>query len=137
MRLSTLNQTLADAFANTPNADALFQRVFWKTYESFDMKMKQELEAEAELACLAERQIPSSDKLATKSESFDEHYFDLEDKGHLEASGRYFQKARITAAMAQASRSSSNLDFAEAAYEALMATDDPHSVSVQIVSQIA
>ena len=135
MRLSTLNQKLADAFVNAADPNALFQQVFWKSYETFGAEMKQELKANVNLAALIKHQIPSSEELTVVSEGFDERYFDLEEEGDLEASGWYFRKARITAAMAQAACASSNLEFAEAAYEALMATDDPQLLSAEIISQ--
>jgi hypothetical protein len=137
MRLSTLNQQLAKAFSSTFDAASLFQQVFWKSYETFDVDMKRELEGNKKLAILAEHQIPTSSDLASMSEGFDELYFDLEDEGDLVASGRCFQKARITAAMAQAAKASNNVEFSEAAYEALMATDNPQALSAELVSQVS
>jgi len=136
MRLSNLNEQLADAFSNAPDARTLFEQVFWRSYDTFEPKVKEELEANAMLSCLRQHKIPSSDDLAAMSESFDTRYFDLEDEGDFEASGNYFQKARITAAMAQASIANSSLDFAESAYEALMACNDPDLLSAALVHEI-
>jgi hypothetical protein len=134
MRLSTLNKQLSDMFMSSTDAKALFEKVFWRSYGTFDAEMKRELEADEKLLALAKHQIPCSEDLTALSESYDERYFDLEEEGDLDASGRYFQKARITASMAQASKAHSNLDYAEAAYEALMACDDPHSLDFDLSS---
>ena len=137
MRLRTISGELSNLFlhsANIEEARALFEKVFWSSYGSLDDRLRQELEVEDVLSCLADHKVPSSGNLGKLYNEFDKQYFDLEDTGDLEASGDYFKKARITASMAQSAKAVSNIDFAEAAYEALMATHDPEAQATFLLS---
>lgn len=140
MRLSTLNFDLSNRLINAAdleNANNLYEKVFWHSYGTLEETIRKELESENVLSCLARREIPSLGEIGNLSESFDEKYFGLEDEGKYDVSRSFFKKARLTAALALSCKANSRLEYAEAAYEALMATDDPNSEVNTILKRLS
>ncbi len=136
MRLSTIDSKLSTIFLNVSNlseAKELYEIVFWHCYTVLNKNIRQELEEEAAFSCLKYQKLPLSDFLDKLCETFDKRYFELEEKGEIEASDKYFKKARIAASVAQANRAENNKDYAEAAYEALMTSSDPKAQAASIV----
>lgn len=132
MRLAHLHRGLSDRFSRAAaprSAQALYERIFWTCYLDVDPDVRADLEDDPITSGVARRELPEDENLQQLSEQADERYFGLEEAGEMKLSAFYFCKARLLASLAQASRAACATDYAEAAYEALMACDDPEAVS--------
>jgi hypothetical protein len=136
MRLKTLNSSLAAQFETlVEQAAANFENVFWFCFDKLDPLTLEEIGKSSELACLLERQLPKIANRTDLVDAFDERYFDAEDDGDDEKAGLYFKMARIAAALVMRAGSNSSDEYAEAAYEAVMSSDDPEKTAIQYIDR--
>ncbi len=134
MRLKTLNSSLATQFETTEEqAAAKFENVFWFCFDKLDPLTLDEIDRTAELTCLLQRQLPKIAGRTDLVDAFDERYFDAEDDGDEKKAGLNFRLARIAAALVMWAGSNSSEEYAEAAYEVVMSSDEPEKTAIQYI----
>jgi hypothetical protein len=132
MRLEPISKDLALRPTNSPDPGAPFETVFWhcvKRLAPTDFELLDNAKLEKQLQANI---LPREENVTALRDQLDEKYFDAEDRGQLELSGRYFALARLMAALDFYSGSSSTADLADAVYEAIMSTPNPKETAQKI-----
>jgi len=125
MRLETISKGLASHLLASSNPASVFEDVFWqcaKQLPQTDYRLLDNPDLERQLK---ENVLPKDGSFSSLKDQLDERYFDAEDQGQLELSGRYFALARLMAALDFYQRYRSTDDLGDAVYEAIMSTPDP------------
>lgn len=139
MRLISLNRKLADKFVDenqTIGAQTLFAEIFLVCFDTHEDNAKQELSDLIGSEDLKERKLPGPPLSETMHSEFDDLYLDAQEDGNQDLSEKYFKMARILAAIELNKNAVSSTDFSEAAYEALMSTDDPQKYAGEMLQAI-
>ncbi len=136
MRLKTVSSDLAQYFfeeQKTGKIDlqVLFEQTFWTCFDALDESMRSELVRMSGMDGLMEHRIPTGEHLESIRDDLDTQYMAAEDAGNRELSERKFRLARMVAAMVLNEYAQVGVEWSEAAYEALMSTQDPHKYAGQ------
>lgn len=136
MRLSTLNEDLAQRFRQTSDTDdapRLFEEIFRACARRIDSRWYALLENDQLALQLAAGELPQGFDFGGLSGKMDEKYFDAEDEGRDEESAAYFALARLMSALSFAAAATDADGFSEAAYEAIMTLPNPKEDSATLL----
>ncbi|GES47304.1 hypothetical protein RsS62_65560 [Rhizobium dioscoreae] len=136
MRLSTVNEDLAQRFREVPNtndARRLFEEIFRACTRRIESGWYALLENDQLARQLAAGELPRGFDFGTLSSEMDERYFDAEDEGRDGDSATYFALARLMSALSFASAATDATGFSEASYEAIMALPNPKEDSATLL----
>ncbi|MGV1767893.1 hypothetical protein [Rhizobium rhizogenes] len=136
MRLSTVNEDLAQRFRQAPDtndAQRLFEEIFRACARRIDNGWYALLENDPLALQLAAGELPQGFDFGGLSGKMDEKYFDAEDEGRDEDSAAYFALARLMSALSFAAAATDATDFSEATYEAIMALPNPKEDSATLL----
>ena len=136
MRLSTVNEDLAQRFRQAPDANdarRLFEEIFRACVRRIESRWYTLLENDQLAQRLAAGELPQGFDFGALSGEMDERYFDAEDEGRDEDSAAYFALARLMSALSFAAAAMDPTGFSEATYEAIMALPNPQEDSATLV----
>ncbi|KAA1184493.1 hypothetical protein FP026_03710 [Rhizobium tropici] len=136
MRLSTVNEDLAQRFRRAPNtsdARRLFEEIFRACARRIQSRWYALLENDQLALRLAAGELPQRFDFGALSGEMDGRYFDAEDEGRDEDSAAYFTLARLMSALSFAAAAMDPTGFSEATYEAIMALPNPQEDSATLL----
>ncbi len=99
MRLGTISEDLAGRVSTSSNPETIFEVVFWQCARQLSAADFELLDNPALEQQLKENVLPKEGRFFSLRDELDEKYFDAEDQGQLELSGRYFALARLVSAL--------------------------------------
>jgi len=136
MRLSTVNENLAQRFRQAPDtndARPIFETVFRACARKIESRWYALLRNEQLALRLVAGELPESFDFNALSAEMDAKYFDAEDQGRDEDSVAYFTLARLMSALSFAATASDVAAFSEATYEAIMTLPNPEEDSAALI----
>jgi len=128
MRLKTINPRLSDLFPPEKDliaAREIYEKIFWVCFDALEGEIKQIVSQHKDIEPLGDRNLPTNGDFETLRDHFDDEYLDSMNSGEGVVAMRFFKLARITASIAIQANARHSEDYAEAAYEAVMASEYP------------